>query len=482
MKKYILENKYIHYILIFIVFFVFFAYIHPLIPFDTDDWLYNGTYRPPFPKLGLWNPTKVLPEFLEPTIAFGASYFIYPLLGDYFLSLTIANAFIIALLITIYFFSIHLLLKQKYNLSEGCALCSTILFIIIHFSVLCVHSTNNDYIFYSRDVTCYYHYTISNLFCAILVLWLIRNDIHKIKNSLIWGLLILSTYLALCSNLYSSVILVSYVGAKLVLDLVNNIKRINILTYIQSNIYYLSIIIFWLIIQMIEVNGERANSYGYLQASFIASLKDTIIRLIGIQYNHLFIQISFSIIFCAGLIFFFLGQNWKKLFNSYARLVLAFFLSVVYLVLLSSKVKPEYIQKGDVVFSLLFFFFVLTACCLGYVCSKCKYIKPFLPLLLLVLFFDIQKTNNVYRDIQYWNGTNLYDIKNINSYVLNTIQEADRKGMESVTIKVPWYNDYINWPFDYQHSLYVGKTLYKHNQIHHPIKTYFEIVKEGDSE
>lgn len=482
MKKIIFENKYIQYILIFTIFFVFFAYIHPLIPFDTDDWLYNGTYRPPFPKLGLWNPTKVLPEFLEPTIAFGAAYLIYPLLGDYFLSLTIANAFFVALLVTIYFYSIHLVIKQNFNISEICAVCCTILLIILHFSVLCIYPTNNDHLFFSRDVTCYYHYTISNLFCAILVLWLIRNDIHKINNSLIWGLLILFTYLALCSNLYSSVILVAFVGAKLIINLVNNTKRFSISAFIKSNIYYLSIILFWLIIQMIEVNGERANSYGYLQASFLTSLKDTIIRFVGIQYNHRFIQISFSLILCAGFISIFSGYNWKKIFNSYAKIVIALLLSIIYLVLLSSKVKPEYIQKGDVVFSFLFFYLIIIAYCLGYICSKCKYIKLIIPILVLILFFDIQKSNNVYKDIQYWNGTNIYDIKRINSYVLNTIQEADKKGLESLTIKVPWYNDYINWPFDYQHSLFVGKTLYKHNQIHHPIKTYFEIVKEDYSE
>lgn len=480
MKKKILDNIFIYYIFIFIFLFVFFAYIHPVITFDTDDWLYNGTYRPPVPTLGIWNPTKIFPEYLQPATALFAAYILFPIINDYYLSLTIANAFIIAFFITAYFHSIHLLLSYKKRVSNKCCFFIVLFFICIHFLVLLTQKQNNDYLFYSRDITCYYHYTISNLFCALLVLWLMRNDINTINNNFKWGILFLYTYLVICSNLYSSVLLIAYAGAILTKDLITDNN--NLTNYIKKHYYYLFIILFWLFIQLIEVNGERANSYGYLQASFYESLKETIIRFIGIQYNRRFLQICFIIIIASLLNIFISKKDIKYYINEYSTIIIAFVFTLSYLILLSTKVKPEYIQKGDVIFPLIFYFLLIIILFFADLCKKIRLIRIFLPFIAFIAFFEIQSVDKIFKDVQYWNGTTLLEAKNFNSYILKMIQEADVKGVKEITIKVPWYNDYINWPLDYQHSEYMGKTLYKHNQISYPIKVYFEVIKDNYSE
>jgi len=481
MKKLLVETTFPYYIILFVVFFVFFSYIHPLLPFDTDDWWYNGISRPPYPKLGLWNPTKVLPEILQPFMCMIAAYVIYPITGDYFQSLTLSNAFIVALFITIYFYSVHKILKKQFNVSNVLGFCIIIFYALLHFLILRIYKTNNDYLFYSRDVTCYYHYSIPNLFCCSLVLWLMRKNLDSIKSLWQWGILILVTYLAICSNLYSSVILIAYSGSILLIDLFaeNKQQKIWCIKYIKSHYYYLSIIVFWLIIQIIEVNGERANSYGYLHLSFIESLRETIIRFIGIQYNPRFTRLTIFIIVVSLLTqLIYHGKKEKNLIKNYCIQIISLILSISYLILLSTKVKPEYIQKGDVIFPMLFFFFLFFINCFAYLCTKLKYIKTIIPLMCFIIFYDIHSVQNVFKDVQYWNGTTLQEARIFNKYIIDKVCQADATECDTLTIKVPWYNDYINWPLDYEHSHYVGITLYKHNIIKRPITTYFEVVKD----
>lgn len=86
-KKVFLVNA-----LIAICMFVFFTSIAPLIPFDADDWLFCGTMRGPYPLWHGFNPTRVLPELLQPLVARFASIFIYPFSHDYVGAIGIASA------------------------------------------------------------------------------------------------------------------------------------------------------------------------------------------------------------------------------------------------------------------------------------------------------------------------------------------------------------------------------------------------------
>ena len=70
------------YTLLFLLFFVFFSQCHPLVPFDSDDWINMGIARRAYPTLAYWNPTKVFPECFEPlvcSIYYYATYWRLPL-------------------------------------------------------------------------------------------------------------------------------------------------------------------------------------------------------------------------------------------------------------------------------------------------------------------------------------------------------------------------------------------------------------------
>ena len=109
------------------------------------------------------------------------------------------------------------------------------------------------------------------MLCASLVLWLMHHNVRNVRCGRTIATLLVMTYLALCSNLYSVVILIAYIGAVLLLDLKTN----DLTSYIRRNAPYLIVVILWGIIQLMESSGQRANTYGFLHKPLIHCLAVT---------------------------------------------------------------------------------------------------------------------------------------------------------------------------------------------------------------
>ena len=134
-----MTNKALNRLLLFLsfLFFVFyFGLIHPLVPFDTDDWMNMSIVRPLYPSLNWWNPTKVFPERLEPAVAMFAVRFITPIIGDYINALILANAIVVSFFITCYLYFVQKLLNDKFQLSPLSNFCIIVLFVLLHFLIL----------------------------------------------------------------------------------------------------------------------------------------------------------------------------------------------------------------------------------------------------------------------------------------------------------------------------------------------------------
>ena len=209
-------------VLVFLFFFIFYAVIHPLIPIDLDDWSYIIKNRIFLPIWGAWNPAKVFPEFFYPLMSSIGAYVIYPLNNDYLQSQCIIHAIVVSMSITGYTLSFLHFVRSKFSISSSTAYMLTILFLMLHFLIFRTEETNNIYMFYANDVNCYYNYIIPDLLCASLVLSLLSKDWLKdkimptFKNSIIIVLL----YLAICSNLYSSIILGGFIVSNILIDLI----------------------------------------------------------------------------------------------------------------------------------------------------------------------------------------------------------------------------------------------------------------------
>lgn len=482
MSVFLYKNQNIAYIfyniLIFIFFFVFFSQVHPLIPFDTDDWKYIGFERPPYPTINQWNPTKLLPECLQPLIGMFAAYFLTPIIGDYIYALVVTHAFVVSLFIIGYLYSVQRLVVWKFKIGPFSCICLITLFTLLHFIIL----NNNEHLFYSRDVNCYYNYLIPNMLCAGMVMWLIRHDIKNEKSMLVWSILGFATFLALFSNLYSTVILIAYIGAELLLNLwACNKKDAHWLwIYIKHNAFFLIVILVWLVAQFIESKGIRANAYGYMLLPLGESLQKTTLYFIdNLPFNKRVLVFLFAMILWAK-IFHYFKEN-QRLFHIgrlQVVLVISFCLSLVYLILLSSRVFPAYLSKGDVIFSYIFFLLLLFALCLGYLTFKFRFIKPLYPFLLFFILIIFNNKVGNFKDIQHWNKTDPQTCLLFDHKVIELVKKADALGEDTVIIHVHNYNADSNWPLDLSAGQYIGQTLKKHGIIRSKIVTILERMPE----
>ena len=472
----------IYYLFLFLILFVFFYQVHPLIPFDTDDWMYMGLARPPYPSIYQWNPTKLFPELLQPLLGMFAAFIVTPIVGDYIGALVATHAFVVSLFITVYFYSIQKVLNLRFRISPLSGFSIITIVLLLHFIALKTRSFNNDHLFFSEDVNCYYNYIVPNLLCACLVMWLICHDTHTIKSYRTLGVLYYLTFLALFSNLYSSVILVAYVGANLIFDLYGSDKKEKgwLMKFILRNTFFLSIILIWLAVQLFEVNGVRANAYGYIELPFGQSLNKTFFYLFRrLRINGWFLLFTFTIFVSAKIYHFFKNKrNILYLGRLHGILILAMFLAITYLLLLSSRVFPNYMIKSDVLLSYLFFFLLLIALCMGYLCFKLSFFKLLFPFIIFFFFFQINIKENTFKDVQFFHGTDIQTCRTIDNEIINQVKTADYLGNDTVTIMVHNYNEFTNWPMKMDDAQYIGITLHKHGVIKRNIVTIFERMSE----
>lgn len=481
MKIRFLLSNWIFYTTIFVIFVVFFSYIHPIVPYDTDDWWFMGIDRPSYPSISSWNPSKIFPERFEPFVSILGGYLIVPLVGDYISGITLTNAIIVSLFIIVYLWLVQKFIELRFPINKLTSHCLMAVFIVFHFLILRTDKENNDYLWYTHDAACYYHYIIPSLLCASMVLWLMRNDICRFKKGRVIALLIPLFYLAICSNLYSSVIIISYIGSVLLLDLkksrfVNKTFGSWFICFIRRNVPYLVILILWGIVQWYEVNGSRA-SYSSLHKPFLHCLKVTVLYFYSFRYNLWFLFVAVLALSGAKLI-----DYWHSKHNIWhigywqITILLSLFFSISYLVLLSSRVNPTYIQRSDIIFSYAFFFLLLVIMALAYLCTHIRYIGISMPLLFFFLLFLVNTPGKTFKDVIEEYKPDLQTCINIDREIVQQILDADANGLDSVTINVPTYSKHsYNWPImvtDYA-SQYYGHSLYLHNQTKREIKTIF---------
>lgn len=476
MKNQQLLQFFLFYFGLFVFFVIFYTNIHPIVPYSSDDWENLYRMRPPFPSMQCWNPTKVFPESFEPFIGAISAFFLRPIIGDYIDALVWGNALVVSFFIIVYLWSVQQILTEKFHMGFLSSDLLVLIYVFFHFVLLRNRNYSNEYLLYAHDANCYYHYVIPNLLCATIVLWLMRHDTKKKWSCRTWACLLFATYFALCSNLYSTIILTAYMGAVLFLNLStisHNFPKESILRYFRNNIFFLSTIILWFVVQWMESRGLRANAFGYMSNDWGPALKETAVRFCKIRYNHSFV--IFALIVLCGAKFFDWRILHRSLMCSYRWtliLLIATGLSVIYLILLSSKVYPYYIERGSVIFGFTFFTLLLVLMALAYLCKNIIKVKM---LLLFILFFLYCWTNtneNTFKDVLDDFGPNVTECIKIDRRIIKEICAADEVGLDSVTVKVPTYTFYDNNTPMWGPTIAIA--MEKHNVISREIKVVFE--------
>lgn len=225
---------------------------------------------------------------------------------------------------------------------------------------------------------------------------------------------------------------------------------------------------------------NRATSYGYMFIPFSRGVKETLDFLVYIlHFSRWFILFTLAVIIGAKT-YHIVKENHKiyHIGKNQIILILSLILSLAYLILLSSREFPEYIIKGDVMFSYIIFYLLLVLLCLGYLSTRLRAVKLLLPFLIFFFLFVLNTEGNTFKDLQYWNGTDLRTCEKFDHDVIRQMKAAEALGQDTVTIYVHKYNDGSNWPQDISHSQYIGLTLQKHGIIRRKIVTHYERMPE----
>lgn len=479
-----LNFEVLFFIIIFLIFLIFFSFVCPLVLYNADDWANLSGMRAAYPIWGGWNPIKVLPETIMPFCGYVSAYLINPIINDYVMSITICSAIIFAVLITIYFYVLFKLLKERYELSISHNINIIIIFIFLHFAIF---KTNeySTYMFYANNLTCYFHYLMPALINSILVLYLllIKEFLNKsviFKN----GLVILWFYLAIFSNIFHSIILISFISVALLYSFFQNIKYQNIVVndlknFVSKNAAWFLIIIVWLISLLFEANGGRADSIG--RSILELPVKETINILIHLlkQISDGFLVLFFTSLFISAFIYLTKKSKTEKDFyykNTVLKLFFSSLITITFIVLVSAKTQIPgiYIGSSQVVFSFLFYIFVILLFSIGYILKNLPKLLSILPILCFVIFaYTFNADRHLFSGDM--GGLSRYQCVLVDNYFIEQVVSADKAGEDEMELVVPKGINNANWPHPSFLGPAISRTLYTHGIISRNLKVEIKV-------
>lgn len=458
---------------VFLFFFLFFSQLHPLLPFDSDDWTFMSANRIALPSPRYWNPSRVMPEVLMPLFSGLAAYIIYPITGDYIGAQVSMHAIVVSLSITIYIYFFIRLIRNKMGVTDNLSLLYALLFLSFHFLIFRTADSDNRHLFYSHDLTCYYFYIIPNLLNAILVMsllehnWLCSNNFSPLKK----GLIAVVVFLAICSNLYCSDIFVIFISCSLFFHILQH-HQFNFTKLRDTAIAHwptLAIILFWICINLMELMGPRS---AYLADTGIKANTFTQIASVLQTMSQWRINLLFVVISGAAAIYgiFYCYKNINAT-KKVALLILASGLSAIYIVLVTSKVQSDYILRTDIAFSVVFPLLLLVMGSIVKASHHYSQVTIALPFILVLILSNINRSEPTFRDLRFNDECTINRLRRIDNDLINQMVKADQQpSADSVMITVPFVaDDGKNWPYLTLHNNgynSLSHTLYKHGLIH----------------
>ncbi len=491
-KKQILYGCF--FIFLFLCFYLFFTMAHPLYIYDTDDWTYISNARHAWPMPDAWNPTKIFPETLMPLVAELGLIFIMPFTGDYIGSLSYAFAFALSLAIVFYLFNFGKLFINHYHLNFNITVLLLTILALFHFLPFQTAVTENKHMFYGSSVNMIFNYVLPELINATVTIYLITHPIKDwSKNSLIKnGFLILLLYLCINSNMFHSIILISYIGSTLLFSFVKSVtgqeklSLTNFLHFIQIYLYknYLEflLVLCWLISIILESQGGRAQ-WNVTSGEFLPFIQETghyfIQSITGIRTD--FLLILLLIIITAIIIYIVskikegklaedsledvrlnkISDIDKTFIQNISKEIICLFITLIYLLMLCSKVSPTYVANSWVMISWIFWVILIAFSSFAYIAVKMPKTVLVFPLILYILFFEVIIDAKTYANSS---GTNFTPetVKALDENLIRQVTEADLIGLEAVEVLIPIHGS-PDWPMAVSYGgERIAQTLFHH--------------------
>lgn len=476
-------------LLLFGFFVTFFVIIHPMVIFDTDDWNYIFAIRSAIPTWGDWNPAKLFPEIMMAVISQLAADIIYPIAGDYVDALIWGHGVFVSVIILAYVITFIKLLREKFKVSSEVAISYATLFVVFHFLIFRRDYTGNAHLFYTSNVTCYYNYVLPALMNCIAVMEVMRiennRSLWKEKTAISKGLFYLFVYLCIFSNLFSSVVLMAYIGGKLLLALCKELRtgKLHLGAYITGNKGYLSVFVLWMIQQIFEMSGGRAASVsnGSLYQGIFSAM-DILWRK-AYAVNYWFAGVILAIVLLT-IIFSIRNRKASEIKQELCEMgqvLLALLLMIIYLIILSGASAPGYIARCDVLIGPAFMGFLLVFMGLVLITRRFSALNSAIPLLIFALICETSTMGNTFLDIN-MGGLPAETCIEIDRDIIEQVKTVVDRGGVSMKLYVPDFGTEDNWPIALYGGYRISNALSKHGVIRRGIEIEIVPTKEKNKQ
>lgn len=460
------------FLLIFGFLFLWFSRVHPLIPFDGDDWTYLSYVRMATPIWGDWNPAKVFPEVLYPFFSTIAAFALAPLTGDYIGAQTLMHAVVVSAAITGYLWCFDHLMRRVFSCSHVTAGVFTVLFLTLHFLVFRTAEENNVHLLHCVSLNCYYNYLLPMLLNASLVMLLLASDrieaFVKTGRPELRGLFFIVVYLAIFSNLPASGILAAYAGSRVLLALIRQGKKLKLKPFLGENSFFLGILAIWLVSAVFELSGGRAGAAA--GGSILAQLRQTcfLLKTVVLESNRLFLGFS-GIVVASALVCMLMSGGVRSLNAKLASVLGTFLISTaaltVYMIVLCAAVGPGKITGSEYLFAIYFHILLLVLLALGYLVERFPRLMLALPLLTVVLISGINTNGNTFAEIN-TRGLPAERCGELSRYLIEQYQQADQAGQREMVLRLPQFTsdpeNGDNWPYTLVLADRISNTMYNH--------------------
>ena len=463
-------------ITVFLLMLMFFWKLYPIVAVDADDINYLTNIRPAIPIPGFWNPIRVLPEVLMPICGNLAGVLSSLGLGSFFDCQVFTIALALSFFISLYTYTFCLFMRKCLNSSIDRSICYSIIFLLFHFLVFRTEKAANLYLFHAYDACCYFFYTIGHLLNLSLLFYFMayegKDKIISREKPLKSSLVILGIYFAVFSNLYCSISLAAFAGWKLLSALFNAVKKKEKFSaVIAENFLYALILILWFISLLIEYSGGRANSLSNTDFSFWGRFARCL-SFIAAAFGHtnILFRILLAAVLLAALIILPFSKNKKQFLKLFGILLLTEFTIILFLLLLSSIVYPDYMGRTEVLFPCMSLIFVIIIISIEFIIKKIDFIQLFLPLFIVFALTILNTGQRCFADSNAFGSNSLLALE-IQNDVESQIKFAVQNGQQKMDLYLINTGDYYaNWP----HNLSTGDELvrffFKYGLIDREIK------------
>lgn len=473
------------YLGLFGILVIFFVKFRPLVVDNMDDWTYLAFTRPAKPIWHYWNPAKILPEILTPLCALAARWLVTPFTGDFVGAVSVVTGMLLSAMILLYLALFARLLQKRMALGTPVTLLLTALFAVFHFKSWMSPWIASRHLFYAECLTTCFNYLIPALLNIQLVLMMeIARDERRPEgeHAVLKGGMIVLLYLAIFSNLFSSVVLAVYAGWRLLCAAAEGIRdKAPVRAWFKANGWPLGILAAWGVSAVFELSGGRARGMG--SALPLLDRIKSVVHIFLLEMERMEDSVFYmcAAMLAAGLIALCLSRIKTPRDRAYGRMVLRCLacagVTLLYLILLSAATEPSYIARMEVLICMMAPVLTAAFLSLGYLIARWRSVAMAIPLVTFVMAFDVLIGADSFAQSNVL-GQSAQTCMQTNRSFLQEILSADREGVTEMTLSVPRCDGPSNWPYTYEMGGRMVTTLRQLDMVEHIQTIHIEPVDD----